>query len=131
MHRLRPRLLNGLQDAGHVQVGFRRGRGTDADGLVGKLHKGGLGVGRAVNGDRLDAEVVAGAGDALRDFAAIGNEDLVKGTLLCGQASECSRCQPGRWPCQEATRHRRRELSCLPHAVIVGILCFSSKVVVW
>jgi hypothetical protein len=29
----------------------------------------------AVDGDRADAEVVAGANDAKRDLAAIGNED--------------------------------------------------------
>ena len=60
---------------------------ADADRLVGELDRQAVAIGLAVGDDRLDAERPAGAQDAERDLAAVGDEDR------CGtrQAS------PGRW----------------------------------
>ena len=46
--------------------------------LVGELHMHGVGVGGRMHGDRRDAEFLGGAQDAQRDFAAVGDEDLVE-----------------------------------------------------
>ena len=63
-----------LEDFGDVEVAIHdRGR-ADLVGLVDHLDVGRLGVGFAVDADGMDAEAVAGAGDATGDFTAIGNE---------------------------------------------------------
>src|SRR6185312_15571421 len=56
---------------------LRVGR-PDADGLVGQLDGQALPVGLAVRHDSRDAEQPAGAQDAQRDLAAIGDEDLLE-----------------------------------------------------
>src|SRR5262249_8442988 len=52
-----------------VQVAVHRRRRPDADGAVGHLDPGALAVGGRVDGDRLDAELVAGADHAHGDLA--------------------------------------------------------------
>ena len=58
-----------------VEIAFRRIGGTDAIGEVGELDVQGVLVGIGIDGDRLDAKLLAGADDADGDFAAIGDED--------------------------------------------------------
>jgi hypothetical protein len=41
----------------------------------------GVGVGGGVHGDRLDAHLAAGAVDAKRDLAPVGDKDLVEHAL--------------------------------------------------
>ena len=68
--------LAGGEQGRNVEIGFaRRGR-ADADRFVGQLHVHGLGVGGRMDGDRGDAQLLRGAQDAKRDFAAIGDQDL-------------------------------------------------------
>jgi hypothetical protein len=43
----------------------------------------GVGVGGGMHRDRLDAHFVAGAVDAQRDLAAIGDQDLLDGIIAC------------------------------------------------
>ena len=65
------------EDPRGVQVALgRRGR-SDRVGLVRGAHVKGLTVDVAVDGDRPDAEVAAGADDAERDLAAVRDEDLL------------------------------------------------------
>ena len=54
------------------------GRRADAHGLVGEQHVLEVGVGGGMHGDGLDAELAAGAQDAQRDLAAVGDDDLVE-----------------------------------------------------
>jgi hypothetical protein len=63
--------FRGGDDTGNVEITFRRGRGADADGFVGKAEIGGVAVGGAEDGDRFDAEVVASADDPQGDFSAV------------------------------------------------------------
>ncbi len=65
-------------DGGHMQVTLAGRRRADAHGLVRQLHILGFGVGFGMHGDGLDAHFAAGALDAQRDLAAIGNENLFK-----------------------------------------------------
>ena len=58
-----------------VEIAFRRIGGTDAIGEVGELDVQGVLVGIGIDGDRLDAKLLAGADDADGDFAAIGDEN--------------------------------------------------------
>ena len=60
-------------DGGNVEVAFVQARRADADGFVGKAHVQRVAVGLAVDGDRLDAEFLAGADDAQGNFPAIRN----------------------------------------------------------
>ena len=75
--------LGRADDRGHVEVAVARRRRADADGLVGEQHVLQVAVGRRVHGDGLDAEFAAGAEDAQRDLAAIGDDDLVEHRRTC------------------------------------------------
>ena len=70
--------LAGGDDRGDVQVALGRRGGADADALVGQPHPHGAGVGLGVHGDGGDAHLLAGAVDAERDLAPVGDEDLVE-----------------------------------------------------
>ena len=69
--------LGGRDDVGDVEIGFAGRRRADADRLVGEAHVHRLGVGGRMDRDRLDPHFVAGAVDAERDLAAIGDQDLL------------------------------------------------------
>ena len=75
MHRVRAGDLAGGKKRGNVEIAVARRRGADAHALVGQLDMHGVGVGGRMDGDRRDAELLAGAQDPQRDFAAIGDED--------------------------------------------------------
>ena len=74
-------LLRGVEDAVDAQVALARWRGADRHRFVGVQHVQRGAVGLGVDGDRRIAELAAGADDADRDLAAIGNEDLHGGAL--------------------------------------------------
>ena len=76
--------LRGADDRRHVQVAQRRGRRADADRLVRQQHVLQIGIGGGVHGDGLDAQFAAGAQDAQRDFAAIGDDDFLQHTVGAG-----------------------------------------------
>ena len=69
--------LGGRDDVGDVEVGVGRRRRADADRLVGEADVHRVGVGGRMDGDRLDAHLVAGAVDAQRDLAAVGDQQLL------------------------------------------------------
>ena len=70
--------LAGGDDRRDVEVALARRRRADADALVGEPHMHGVGVGRRMDGDRRDADLLAGAEHAERDLAAVGDQDLVE-----------------------------------------------------
>ena len=70
--------LGGGDEARNVEVGLARRRRADADVVVGEAHVQRFAVGLRIHGDRLDAEFAAGADDAQRDLAAVGDQDLLE-----------------------------------------------------
>ena len=65
-------------EARNVEIRLARRRGADADVVVGEAHVQRLAVGLGIDGDRLNAELAAGADDAQRDLAAIGDQNFLK-----------------------------------------------------
>ncbi|VXB48264.1 hypothetical protein MICRO11B_280021 [Micrococcus luteus] len=63
-----------VEDRVDLQVGVRRGRARQVEGLVRDGHVQGVGVRIRVDGDRGDAVVAGGAGHAHGDLAAVGDE---------------------------------------------------------
>ena len=68
--------LRGADDGRHVQIGQRGLRRPDAHRLVGEQHVLGVEIGGGMHRHGLDAEFAAGAQDAKRDLAAIGDDDF-------------------------------------------------------
>jgi len=68
----------GRQDRGNVEITVARRRRSDADRFVGQPYMHRVAVGGRMDRDRLDAHLAAGAMDAERDLAAIGDQDLVE-----------------------------------------------------
>src|SRR5262249_24101298 len=66
--------LGGADDGRHVEVARARRGGADADLLVGEADVQRVGVGRRVDGHRLDAELAARSNHAERDLAAVRYE---------------------------------------------------------
>ena len=59
-----------------LQITFRARRRADADRFVGQLHVERIDVGLGIDRERANPEFLAGADDAQRDFAAIGDQDF-------------------------------------------------------
>ena len=70
--------LGGRDNRRGVQVAFGGACRPDADRLVGQAHVHQIGVGLGVHGDGLNVQGLAGAQNAQRDLAAIGDEDFVQ-----------------------------------------------------
>ena len=70
--------LGRRDDRGDVQVAVCGGCWADADRLISEAQVQAVFVGLAVNRDRLDAQVLAGAQDPERDLAAIGDQDALE-----------------------------------------------------
>jgi hypothetical protein len=69
------RALGDLDDPRGVEVALAGRRGTDGIRGVGRANMQRVAIDIAVDRDRADAEVVAGADDTERDLASIGDED--------------------------------------------------------
>ena len=74
MNRIRPRLARGVDDGRDLQVAFARLGRPDAHGPVRGHDVRRVGVGVGIDGDGLDTQLAAGADDADRDLAAVGDE---------------------------------------------------------
>jgi len=74
--------LRGGDDARDVEVRFARGRGADADVVVGEADVERLAIGFGVHGDGLDAELAAGADHSQSDLAPVCNQDFLKHFVL-------------------------------------------------
>ena len=79
------------RDALHV-------READAAVRIGEAHMHGIGVGGGMNGHRRNPQFLAGAQDAKRDLAAIGDQDFLEhgsdadgSTMYGGQSEACPR----------------------------------------
>ncbi len=65
--------FGGADDAIDFEVAFGSAGRPDAIGFVGEIEIGGAAIGFTVDGDGFDAQFAAGANDAQRNFAAVGN----------------------------------------------------------
>ena len=65
-------------DAIDLQITFRAWRRADANRFVGQLDVERIDIRLRINREGADAEFLAGANDAQRDFAAIRDEDFLK-----------------------------------------------------
>jgi hypothetical protein len=70
--------LGGGDDARDVEIRFPRGRGPDADVVVGEADVERFAIGFGVDGDRLDTQFAAGSYNAQRNFAAIRDQYFLK-----------------------------------------------------
>ncbi len=75
MDRVAPRSFGNLDDPRRIEIALAWRRRTDRVRGVGGADVQRVAVDVAVDRDRADAQVVAGADDAERDLAAIGDED--------------------------------------------------------
>ena len=71
--------LGRRDDVGDIQIAVGGRRRADADRLVRQAHVHGVGVGGRVDRDRADAHFVRGPVDAQRDFAPVGDQQLLDG----------------------------------------------------
>jgi hypothetical protein len=81
MDRLRTGSARGFENRRHVEVALQCLRGTYADCFVRQRHVERLRVRLGVDRDGFDAEALQSAEDPARDFAAIGDQDLVEHQL--------------------------------------------------
>ena len=70
------------QDARDVEVALPRGGRPDADPLVGEPYRQGVAIRIGIGDHGPQAEVPAGRDDPHRDFAAVGDQDLVEHVRL-------------------------------------------------
>jgi hypothetical protein len=72
----------GGNDRRHVQIRITRWRWADADTFICQAHMHRIGIRGGMYGNGSDTHFAAGAMDAKRDFAAIGNQDFFKHRAL-------------------------------------------------
>ena len=70
--------LGGGDDAVDLEVTLMAGARTDADGLIGGLDVERIVIRLGVDGERPDAEILAGTNHPKGDFAAVSDEDFVE-----------------------------------------------------
>src|SRR3954447_1258463 len=78
MNRIDVEDLSGADDGGNVEITLRGRRWSNTCGFVGEAHVQRIAIDVAVNGDRLDAHLLAGPDDATSNLAAIGYQDLLE-----------------------------------------------------
>ena len=97
-----PVIARRRQDGRDIQIAVAGGGRPDADGLVGEPHMHRMRIGGRMHRDGLDPHFVAGAVDAQRDLAAIGDQHLFEHGRACRpitrSASAARRIRPARRP---------------------------------
>ncbi len=78
MHGLGAGRLAGFDDLVHEQIGLRRRRRADVDGLVGHVDVQGIAIGVRIDRHRLDAHLARRLDDAAGDFAAVCDQNFLK-----------------------------------------------------
>ena len=73
MNRVHVGDLRRADHRGNVQIAFLQTGRPNADGFVGKANMQRVAVGLAIDGDRLDAEFLAGANDPQGNLPAVRN----------------------------------------------------------
>ncbi len=70
--------LRRADEARNLQIAFRRRGRADADFLIGQIEIRRTAIRLAVDGDRLDAHLLAGANDPQGDLSSIGDQNAMK-----------------------------------------------------
>src|SRR5690606_25233674 len=70
--------FRGADDGRHIEVTEGGIGGANTDRLVGQPHVHQVAVGAGVNGDSLDAQLLAGPEDTKSDLATVGNKHFIK-----------------------------------------------------
>ncbi len=70
--------FGGTDDPVNFEITFLTGSFTDTDCFVRQLNVQRIDIRRRVNRQRFDAKFLAGADDPQSDFAAVGDQDLIK-----------------------------------------------------
>ena len=87
--------FGGADDPVNPQIALRGGRFADADGFIRHLHVHGIGIRLRIDRHGADVQFLAGPDDADGDFAAIGDQNLLKhgwdGVLAGGSNPPASR----------------------------------------
>src|ERR1041384_1357749 len=78
MNRVDVEDLSRADDRGNVQVTLRGRRWSNAGGFVGETDVQRIAIDVAVNGDSLDAHLLARPNNATGDLAAIGDQDFLE-----------------------------------------------------
>ena len=78
MHGFGAGVAAGLHDTVDHEIGLRRGRRADMDRLVRHLDMQRVAVGVGIDRDRLDAHAPCRLDDPARDFATIGDQNLLE-----------------------------------------------------
>ena len=78
MNGLGARRLAGGDDLVGDEIGLRRRRRADGNGLVGHFDVQRVAVGFGIDGDRADAHLAGGLDHAAGDLAPIGNENFLE-----------------------------------------------------
>src|SRR5205823_2249698 len=90
-------------ESGDIEIALCRGRGADADGLIGKTHVQRLAIRLRMHGDGLDAHLLAGPDDPAGDLATVRYQNFayLTHTKLNRRDAETQRRknQKGAWPC--------------------------------
>src|SRR5215469_16822048 len=74
--------LAGGDDGGNIEIGLRRRRWAHTHAFIRQLDVHRLAVGGGMNRHGGDAHLLAGADDAKRDFAAVGDEDFFEHQVM-------------------------------------------------
>ena len=101
--RLRAALQRRCDDAIGAQIGVARAGLTNGDGVVGLHHVAAVGVSRGIDGNGLDTQAPAGAQDAARNFAAVGDQQSFEHGLTSGRRVRDPRRAGWRAPGPEGT----------------------------
>src|SRR5215217_940602 len=78
MNRIDVEDLSRADDCRNVQVALRRRRWSNARGFIGETDMKRISIDVAVNGDSLNAHLLAGPNDAASDLAAVSDQDLLE-----------------------------------------------------
>ena len=105
---------------GMLQIALRRRRRADADAFIGQAHMHRIGVGGRMHRDGGDAHLLAGAVDAQRDFAAIGDQDFFEHRQLYDEQAP-GRIRPA------AHRECRFRLIVPPRGARMGFIVFMAS----
>ncbi len=94
MDSLGARLLGGLDNLLHHEIGLRGGRRANQDRLVRHIHMHRVAIRLGIDRNRLDTHPLGRLHDTAGDLAAIGDQNFVEhgGAVLCGRADYCSVC---------------------------------------
>src|SRR5206468_12384046 len=86
MNRIHVSNFSGAYYRWNVEITLGKLRRPNADGLVGETNVQRIPVGIAIDRNRADAQLLAGAYDPQSNFATIRDQDFLEHEICCGQS---------------------------------------------